>query len=173
VAAPACTILWPHRQYHVLGDARHWQHRGLCRRKAGLIGLTADAAIDGRVNNILVNGIFPTGASRLTEKSQPDAALWYRTYFQPEKVSPMVAYLCSRELQTTGDIYNVGAGRVARLATFDNDGMFEPAITPETIKANIDSIRDMSKVTMIASSWQQTERYFTVAPWSGGTAAIL
>jgi hypothetical protein len=85
----------------------------------------------------------------------------------------MVAYLCSRELQTTGDIYNVGAGRVARLATFDNDGMFEPAITPETIKANIDSIRDMSKVTMIASSWQQTERYFTVAPWSGGTAAIL
>ncbi|MEJ0045275.1 MAG: SDR family NAD(P)-dependent oxidoreductase [Rhodospirillales bacterium] len=141
--------------------------------KAGLIGLTAEAAIDGRAHNILVNGIFPTGASRLTEKSQPDAALWYRTYFQPEKVSAMVGYLCSRELQTTGDIYNVGAGRVARLAMFDNDGMFDPDITPESIGAHIEQIRDLAQVSMITSSWQQTERFFSVAPWTGGTATIL
>ena len=141
--------------------------------KAGLIGLTADAAIDGRVHNILVNGIFPTGASRLTEKSLPDVALWYRTYFQAEKVSAMVAYLCSRDLTITGEIYNVGAGRVARLAMFDSDGMFDPDITPEAIAANIDLARDMSNAKMISSSWEQTERYFSVAPWAGGAKGIL
>jgi hypothetical protein len=100
-------------------------------------------------------------------------ALWYRTYFQPEKVSAMVGYLCSRELTITGEIYNVGAGRVARLAIFDSDGMFDPDITPEVIATNIDVARDMGDAKMISSSWEQTERYFGVAPWGGGAKGIL
>jgi NAD(P)-dependent dehydrogenase (short-subunit alcohol dehydrogenase family) len=146
---------------------------GYAAGKAGLIGLTADAAIDGRACNILTNGIFPTGASRLTEKSLPDVALWYRTYFQPEKVSAMVAYLCSRELATTGEIYNVGAGRVAGVAMYDSDGMFERDITPEAIAAKIALARDMGNAKMICSSWEQTERFFNVAPWTGGAKGIL
>ncbi|MGF7150215.1 NAD(P)-dependent dehydrogenase (short-subunit alcohol dehydrogenase family) [Sphingomonas zeicaulis] len=141
--------------------------------KAGLLGLTHDVAFDGRPHNILVNGIFPTGASRLTDGSQADLAQWYRTHFQPGKVSALVAYLCSEPLEFSGEIFNVGGGRVARLAIFDNDGMFDPAITPEGIAANIAVIRDLSRPTMIPTLWAQTERYFAHLPWSGGQAGLF
>ncbi|WP_167706846.1 SDR family NAD(P)-dependent oxidoreductase [Sphingobium fuliginis] len=78
--------------------------------KAGLLGLTHDAAFDGRPHNILVNGIFPTGASRLTETSHEDLARWYRTHFQPEKVSALIAYLSSEQLDFCGEVFNVGVG---------------------------------------------------------------
>jgi len=140
--------------------------------KAGLMGLTHDAACDGRPHNILVNGIFPTGASRLTETSQEDAARWYRTWFQPEKVSALVAYLSSDAVDFGGEIFNVGGGRVARLAIFDNEGLFDPAITPESIAAGISAIRDMSEPTIIPDLWAQTERYFRYLPWTGGEAGL-
>lgn len=141
--------------------------------KAGLLGLTHDAAFDGRPHNILVNGVFPTGASRLTETSQEDVARWYRTYFQPEKVSALIAYLCSEELDVSGEVFNAGGGRVARLAVFDNDGVFEPAITPESIAGNFAAIRDMSAPTIIPTLWAQTERYFAHIPWTGGKAGLF
>lgn len=141
--------------------------------KAGLMGLTHDAAFDGQPHNILVNGVFPTGASRLTETSQEDIALWYRTHFQPEKVSAFIAYLCSEALDFSGEIFNVGGGRVARLAIFDNEGMFDPAITPESVAAQIETIRDLSAPTIIPTLWAQTERYFPYLPWSGGKSGLF
>lgn len=140
--------------------------------KAGLLGLTHDAAFDGRPHNILVNGVFPTGASRLTESSQEDLARWYRTYFQPEKVSAFIAYLCSAAVDFSGEVFNVGGGRVARLAIFDNEGMFDPAITPESVAENIALIRDLSAPTIIPTLWAQTERYFRQLPWSGGQTGL-
>lgn len=141
--------------------------------KAGLLGLTHDAAFDGKADNILVNGVFPTGASRLTETSQEDVALWYRTHFQPEKVSALIAYLSSDQVDFGGEIFNAGGGRVARLAIFDNDGLFDPAITPESIANNIGAIRDMSAPTIIPSLWAQTERYFAHIPWTGGKTGLF
>lgn len=141
--------------------------------KAGLLGLTHDTAFDGRAHNILVNGVFPTGASRLTETSQEDVAHWYRTNFQPEKVSALIAYLSSAQLDFSGEIFNVGGGRVARLAMFDNDGLFDPAITPESVADNIDMIRDLSAPTIIPTLWAQTERYFAHIPWTGGKTGLF
>ncbi|WP_167706844.1 hypothetical protein [Sphingobium fuliginis] len=51
--------------------------------------------------------------------------------------------------------------------------MFDPAITPESIAANIDLIRDLSKPTMIPTLWAQTERYFVHIPWTGGKAGLF
>lgn len=140
--------------------------------KAGLIGLTMDAAHDGRAHGILVNGILPTGASRLTETSQADAALWYRTHFQPEKVAAFVTWLCSDEADVSGELFNVGGGRVARVAMFDNAGLFDPAITPEAVAAGIGRIRDLGEPVLIDSLWAQTERYFPHVPWTGGKAGL-
>jgi len=141
--------------------------------KAGLLGLTHDVAFDGRAHNILVNGVFPTGASRLTEISQADVAHWYRANFQPEKVSALIAYLSSDQLDFSGEIFNAGGGRVARLAIFDNDGLFDPAITPESVADNIDMIRDLSAPTIIPTLWAQTERYFAHIPWTGGKTGLF
>lgn len=140
--------------------------------KAGLMGLTADTAFDGRPHNICINGILPAATSRMTETGDQDAALWYRTYFQPEKVSALVTYLCAEDLAISGEVFNVGGGRVARLAIFDNEGLFDPAITPESIAAHIGRIRDMARPTIIPSLEAQTERYFQYLPWLGGTFGV-
>ena len=140
--------------------------------KAGLFGLTNDAAIDGKPHNILVNGILPTGASRLTEGTHEDIALWYREWFQPEKVSAFVAYLCSDEVSFTGEAFNVGGGRVAKLGIYDGDGYFDREITPESVAAGIDQARDLSRPVPIPTLWAQTERYFPVLPWTGGKLAL-
>lgn len=141
--------------------------------KAGLLGLTHDAAFDGQPHGILINGVFPTGASRLTETSQEDLALWYQTHFQPEKVSAFIVYLCSNALNFSGEVFNVGGGRVARLAIFDNEGMFDPAISPESVADQIDLIRDLSNPTITPSLWAQTERYFAHLPWTGGKTGLF
>lgn len=140
--------------------------------KAGLWGLTADAAIDGRLYDIKVNGILPTGASRLTESSQENAALWYRTHFQPEKVAAFVTYLASEQLSFSGEFFNVGGGRVARIAMFDNGGFFDPDITPEGVADAVEQFRDLREPALLTSLWDQTERYFSFLPWTGGTMGL-
>jgi len=56
---------------------------------------------------------------------------------------------------------------------FDNEGMFDPGITPEMVGENISAIRDMSEPTIIPSLWAQTERYFRYLPWTGGKNGIM
>jgi NAD(P)-dependent dehydrogenase (short-subunit alcohol dehydrogenase family) len=142
--------------------------------KSALIGLTNDAAIEGKAFGALVNGILPAGHSRLTEKSAPDAARWLERYFPPELVAQATAYLCSDANQSvTGEMFSVGAGRVARTAFFNATGFHDPALTIETLAANIDAARDMAKSVLINSSWEENSRYFGVAPWSGGEAGTF
>lgn len=141
--------------------------------KAGLWGLTSDTAIDGRPHDIKVNGILPTGHSRLTESTHEELASWYRTYFQPEKVAAFVTYLCSEQLSFSGEFFNVGGGRVARIATFDNAGYFDPEMTPESVADAVDRVRDLGEPALLESLWDQTKRYFTQLPWSGGKSGLF
>ena len=39
--------------------------------------------------------------------------------------------------------------------------------------ANIDSVRDLSRPTMIPTLWAQTERYFAHLPWPGGKTGLF
>jgi NAD(P)-dependent dehydrogenase (short-subunit alcohol dehydrogenase family) len=141
--------------------------------KAALIGLTTEAAIEGREHDIRVNGVLPCGHSRLTEKSQEDAARWFRTYFQPEKVAAAVAYLASREVATSGELFSVGAGRVARMAIVSARGFLDPHLTPESLCANIERARDLGDAAVVASSWEESQRFLEIAPWTGGGQGVF
>lgn len=137
--------------------------------KAGLIGLTAEAAIEGKAFGTFVNGILPAGRSRLTEKATDDAALWLATYFHPELVAQATVYLCSSaNTKVTGEMFSVGAGRVARTAFINADGYHDPALTPEKFAAHVDHARDMTGAAIVTSSWDENRRFFPVAPWTGG-----
>jgi NAD(P)-dependent dehydrogenase (short-subunit alcohol dehydrogenase family) len=71
--------------------------------KGAMVGLTHEAAIEGKPHDILVNGTFPAGYSRLAAKSAEDARRWMETYFQPEFVAQAYAYFASHDMQHTGE----------------------------------------------------------------------
>jgi NAD(P)-dependent dehydrogenase (short-subunit alcohol dehydrogenase family) len=136
--------------------------------KGAMVGLTHEAAIEGKPHGILVNGTFPAGYSRLAAKSAEDARRWMEKYFQPELVAQAYAYFASREMQHTGDIYGVGAGRVSRIAFVNNDGYFNHDLTPELVAQNIERIRDLAGAVHVGSSWEENQRYQRWVPWTGG-----
>ena len=47
-------------------------------------------------------------------------------------------------MNSSGDIYGVGAGRVSRLAMFNNEGYFDRELSAETVGEHLDKIRDLA-----------------------------
>jgi NAD(P)-dependent dehydrogenase (short-subunit alcohol dehydrogenase family) len=141
--------------------------------KGAMLGLTHDAAIEGKPHNILVNGTLPAGYSRLAAKSAEDQRRWMETYFQPELVAQAYVYFVSREMQHGGDLYSVGGGRVSRIAIFNNDGYFNRELTPELVAANIDRIRDLEAAVHVGSSIEENMRNTKWLPWTGGRSGTF
>ncbi|WP_336883279.1 SDR family NAD(P)-dependent oxidoreductase [Rhodococcus globerulus] len=89
--------------------------------KAALLGLTRTLAIDGTAHDIKVNAIMPAGFTRLTAMD-PSIAEVCEAAFQPELISPFVAALISPDVPVTGETYDVGGGRAARVVFAGVDG---------------------------------------------------
>lgn len=113
--------------------------------RAGLLGLTLDAALEGREHGILVNAILPSAYSRMIEQI-PDARFvdWFRRHLPPEKVAAVAAYLLCERCTLHGRMLAVGGGRVARIAFVEGTGWFDRDITSESIAAQIERATDMS-----------------------------
>jgi NAD(P)-dependent dehydrogenase (short-subunit alcohol dehydrogenase family) len=79
--------------------------------KMGLVGLTHVLALEGARHNIHVNAIAPVARTRMTEEVLGPLV----EIVDPRFVSPLVAWLCHEDCVTTGHIYTVGGGRIARL----------------------------------------------------------
>jgi NAD(P)-dependent dehydrogenase (short-subunit alcohol dehydrogenase family) len=92
--------------------------------KAGLIGLTLDAAQEGVAVGISANALLPTAYSRMIE-AVPDRnfVAWMKTALAAEKIVPAVLYLLSDQSSATGRIFSAGGGRVARLAYVEAPGL--------------------------------------------------
>ena len=141
-----------------------------CAAKAALIGLTADAAVNGKPHGILVNSLLPAAFTRLTNgeaggQEAIDPAMWemLRVNFAPEFVASTAAFLVSPQLSITGEHFVSGANRVARLAHFETAGWRKPALTMEDIASNIAAIRDTSRGAFVASG-QEELALFLPAP---------
>ena len=80
--------------------------------KLGLYGLTRTLALEGRKNNILVNAIAPTGATRMTEGLIPPQVF---EQLKPELISPLVVYLGSAGCEETSGLFEVGGGWIGKV----------------------------------------------------------
>ena len=112
--------------------------------KLGLYGLTRTLAIEGRKNNILVNAIAPTGATRMTAGLLPPQVF---EQLKPELVSPLVVYLGSQACQDTGGLFEVGGGWIGQVRWERSLGVgFDPqaGFTPEDVAANWGRIGDFA-----------------------------
>jgi len=138
--------------------------------KAALIGLTADAAFNGKPHGILVNSLLPAAFTRLTNGQAGgadaiDPAMWemLREKFAPEFVASTAAFLVSPKLSLTGEHIVSGANRVARLAHFETAGWRKPGLTMEDIALNIAEVRDTRRGAFVASG-QEELALFMPAP---------
>jgi NAD(P)-dependent dehydrogenase (short-subunit alcohol dehydrogenase family) len=104
--------------------------------KLGIVGFTRTLAIEGARRNIKANVIAPAAATRMTEALIGDVAARLR----PELVSPLVAYLCHRSLDATGQVISAGAGRFARVAIGVCPGLSTAEPTPDFVADNFDAI---------------------------------
>lgn len=131
----------------ILGLGRHAPYAA---GKAGLIGLNADAALQGAAFGVLVNGVCPVAYSRLAKGGPQEIADRLKQHYPPALVAEAVVYLCSRENPATGEIFHVGGGRVARYALFGNEGFYDPQLTAESLAAHFDQARDLTSVAPVA-----------------------
>jgi 3-hydroxyacyl-CoA dehydrogenase/3a,7a,12a-trihydroxy-5b-cholest-24-enoyl-CoA hydratase len=119
--------------------------------KLSLVGFANTLSLEGQRKNVLVNTIAPFAASRLTEGLLPPAVF---DSLKPEYVSPIVAYLCSEESDTTGGVYEVGGGFYSSLRWERTQGkLFRPGrnVSPDDIRSTWKQINDFTNVDHISS----------------------
>jgi NAD(P)-dependent dehydrogenase (short-subunit alcohol dehydrogenase family) len=98
--------------------------------KAGIAGMTRVLALEGMKYGITVNTLAPAAFSRMTEDIMPEGV---EERLAPEKVSPIVAWLCTDDAKdVTGRQFCAGGNRVTLLSwqvtdiATDRDGMDPP-----------------------------------------------
>jgi NAD(P)-dependent dehydrogenase (short-subunit alcohol dehydrogenase family) len=102
--------------------------------KAGIGALTIIAAEELGRYGIRVNAIAPAARTRLTEQTpglseivQAPADASTFDSWDPANVSPLVAYLATRDAPTTGEVYLVQGGQIRR---------FQPWTMTDTLEKN-------------------------------------
>ena len=109
--------------------------------KTGVWGMMNTLHIEGAKNNIHVNCISPTAATRMTEDVIPEDAL---KLLDPKWVTPAVVYLASKDAPSR-NILLAGAGGYTVAKLMEAEGVFFPEEdrTPEMIAKNWSGITDM------------------------------
>jgi NAD(P)-dependent dehydrogenase (short-subunit alcohol dehydrogenase family) len=134
--------------------------------KAGLLGLSFDAALEGTPHNILVNALMPVGYSRMIENTpDPDFVAWMKANFQPEKVARAALFLLSEGSEATGMVFTAGGGRLARIGLVANAGLVSADISPEEVHDRIGRVLDLGNATPVASQSDEIALYTAVAPF--------
>jgi NAD(P)-dependent dehydrogenase (short-subunit alcohol dehydrogenase family) len=125
--------------------------------KAGMVGLMNVLAEEGRKNNIRVNTISPTAATRMTEELLPPQAL---ALMKPEAITPAVEFLLSEDAPTR-TIMGAGAGSFAVIKILEAEGinLAQSDWTPDSIAAHFAEISDMSKAKALQGAFEQTQKY--------------
>lgn len=124
--------------------------------KMALIGLMNTLRIEGKQRNVLVNAIAPQALTRMTEKIMPPDV---HSLFAPSHVAPVVAYLCSRECEESGSIFNVGGGCISRTRILTG---------PVTFLG-----REVATVDEVAKRWRETLSMENPKTFDDATGPVL
>jgi NAD(P)-dependent dehydrogenase (short-subunit alcohol dehydrogenase family) len=106
--------------------------------KAGVIGLSNVAAIEGAAHGVKSNVIVPAAVTRMADGIDTSA-------YPPmgaELVAPAVAWLAHETCSVTGEMLIALAGRLARAFIAETPGVYRPSWSIEEVGEHLDAIRD-------------------------------
>ena len=105
--------------------------------KAGLIGLSHVAALEGAAEGVKSNIIVPAAVTRMAEGLDTSAY----PPMDPELVAPTVGWLAHESCSVSGEMLISIAGRVARAFVAETPGVYRPSWTIEQVAEQTDAIR--------------------------------
>jgi NAD(P)-dependent dehydrogenase (short-subunit alcohol dehydrogenase family) len=108
--------------------------------KAGVIGLSNVAAIEGAAHGVKSNVIVPAAVTRMAEGIDTSAY----PPMGPELVAPVVGWLAHESCSVTGEMLVALAGRVARAVVAETPGVYRPSWSIADVGQHIAAIRDAS-----------------------------
>jgi NAD(P)-dependent dehydrogenase (short-subunit alcohol dehydrogenase family) len=106
--------------------------------KAGVIGLSNVAAMEGIDHGVKSNVIVPAAVTRMAEGIDTSAY----PPMGPELVAPVVGWLAHETCSITGEILVALAGRVATAMVAETPGVYRPSWSIADVGANMTAIRD-------------------------------
>ena len=121
--------------------------------KMALVGLMQTLSIEGAKNDIRVNCLAPTAATRMTEGLMPEAVL---AALQPEAVVPAMLVLAAQDAPTR-TILCAGAGsfEAAHITLTQGVWLGNDALTPERLAEKLAEVVDPSGQTVPQSGAAQ------------------
>ena len=105
--------------------------------KAGVIGLSNVAAIEGADDGVTCNVIVPAAVTRMADGIDTSAY----PPMGPDLVAPVVGWLAHESCSVTGEMFIALAGRVARAVIAEAPGVCRPSWTVEDVGEYLDAIR--------------------------------
>jgi NAD(P)-dependent dehydrogenase (short-subunit alcohol dehydrogenase family) len=129
--------------------------------KMAVLGFMNTLVLEGAKNNIRVNALAPTAATRMTEDLMPQQILDMLT---AEAVTAGALTLCTEDAPNRF-ILCAGAGGYASTRLFETDGVFLPAEqqNPETILEHWDQISNTDNQKEMQSGNGQGEKFLSKA----------
>lgn len=108
--------------------------------KAGILGLSNVAAVEGAAHGVLSNVIVPAAVTRMADGLDTSAY----PPMGPELVAPVVGWLAHESCSISGEILTAIAGRVARVLIAETAGVYRSEWSVEQVGEQISAIRDAS-----------------------------
>ena len=107
--------------------------------KAGVIGLSNVAALEGAGDGVTCNVIVPAAVTRMA------AGIDISAYppMGAELVAPVAGWLAHESCSVTGEVFIALAGRVARAVIAESPGVYRPSWTVEDVGEHLHAIRNM------------------------------
>lgn len=134
--------------------------------KAAMLGLMNVLHMEGMRDNIRVNTLAPTAATRMTADLLPAEA---QELLAPETITPGLLYLVSEDAPSQV-ILGAGAGSYAETRVYETQGitLMGEDNTPEAVAAQFDRIRDDTDQQQLGDAFAQTKKYALSAAMAKG-----
>jgi NAD(P)-dependent dehydrogenase (short-subunit alcohol dehydrogenase family) len=125
--------------------------------KAAMAGLMNVLHIEGARDDIRINTLAPTAATRMTEDLIPPDAL---ALLNPGTITPGLLYLVSDDAPSRV-ILGAGAGSYALTRIYETPGitLLDADNTPETVAARFEEISDATGQQEMQNAFEQTRKY--------------
>ncbi|THH36709.1 SDR family NAD(P)-dependent oxidoreductase [Aliishimia ponticola] len=173
--ANCCHAVWPHMREAKYGRIvltssgsglyGNFGQSNYGAAKAAMMGLMNVLHIEGARDDIRVNTLAPTAATRMTEDLMPEEAL---ALLKPETITPGVLYLVS-ENGPSRTILSAGAGCFAQTRVYETEGVrIDGEVTPEAVAAQWDQITDPDGQEELQDAFGQTRKYARKAATAEG-----